>query len=163
MTHMTRNERGLTLMELTVVFVLATLVMVGLVGFYLNSQATWVDGSTQAQTQREETLLVGMMADSIHRAEKAIVTTDPVGGGQIVTLYTNNVAWYAFWWSSSDSTIHGRLEPSSSDAGPLMLSKVTQFQVQSVGDTLIILSLLEARTGGGELVRTATSFVACNR
>jgi type II secretory pathway pseudopilin PulG len=154
-----RDENGLTLLEVTVVFVLAAIVMVGLVGFYLNSQATWVDGATQAQTQREQTLLVGMMADSIHAADKAVV--DPTN--HIVRLYSNNSLWYAFWWNPADSLIHGGLGPGLSDNGGLMTSRVTHFDMQSVGDTLVMLDLLEARTAAGQLVSTASSFVAYNR
>jgi Tfp pilus assembly protein PilW len=160
-----RNERGLTLMELTVVFVLATLVMAGLVGFYLNSQATWLDGSTQAQAQREETLIIQSLADSIHTADKATVTNYPPGDPlhQMVTLFRNNNPFYAYWWSPADSSIHGGLGPGIGDKGPLMTSKVTIFQMQSAGDTLIVLSLLEAHNAGSDLTRIASSFVAYNR
>jgi Tfp pilus assembly protein PilW len=165
MTHALRNERGLTLMELTVVFVLATLVMTGLVSFYLNSQATWVDGSTQAQAQREETLIVQSLADSIHTADKATVTNYPSGDPQhqMVTLFRNNNPFYAFWWSPTDSSIHGGLGPGISDKGPLMTSRVTIFQLQSSGDTLIVLSLLEAHNAGSDLTRIGSSFAAYNR
>jgi Flp pilus assembly pilin Flp len=160
---MIRNERGLTLMELTVVFVLASLVMVGLVGFYLNSQATWIDGSTEAQTQREMTLLVETMADSIHAADHATVASYPAGDPlrQMVTLYANGTPWYTFWWSSSDSLIHGGLGPGI--GGPLSRSRVNKIQMQSIGDTLIVLSLLEARSSTGQVMRTTSHFVAYNR
>ena len=160
-----RNERGLTMMELTVVFVLATLVMAGLVGFYLNAQSTWIDGSTQAQVQREETLIVQSIADSIHSADKATVTNYPSGDPlhQMVTLFRNNNAFFAFWWSPTDSSSHSGLGPGAGDTGPLMTSKVTIFQLQSAGDTLIVLSLLEAHSAGSDLTRIASSFVAYNR
>ena len=58
-----RSERGLTLTELVVVGVLATLVMLALTGFYFNSQRTWLEGSSQALTQREATLALEHLAD----------------------------------------------------------------------------------------------------
>ena len=42
-----RSERGLTLVELAIVGALATLVMLGLTGFYLNSQRLWIEASTK--------------------------------------------------------------------------------------------------------------------
>ena len=52
------SERGLTLTELTIVGVLACLVMLGLVGFYMSSQGVWMDASAQAITQREATSVI---------------------------------------------------------------------------------------------------------
>ena len=37
------DERGLTLTEVAIVGVIGVLVLLGLGGFYLNSQATWLD------------------------------------------------------------------------------------------------------------------------
>jgi Tfp pilus assembly protein PilW len=165
MIPMIRNQRGLTLVELTVVFVLATLVMAGLVGFYLNSQSTWLDGSAHAQSQREATLLIEMMADSIHAADRAVVTDYPNGDAlhQQVTLYLNNTPWYAFWWSPMDSMVHGGLGPGILDNGALTTFPVSRFQMQSVGDTLIVLTMLEARTTTGDLIHIATGFATYNR
>ena len=39
------SQRGLTLTEVTVVTVLASIVMLGIVSFYVNSQGTWMDAS----------------------------------------------------------------------------------------------------------------------
>lgn len=162
------NERGLTLIELTVVFVLASLVMVGLVGFYLNSQATWVDGSREAQTQREATLLIETMSDSIRFAAKAVVTNYPAGDTlhQMVTLYapadTVN-AWYAFWWSPSDSLIHGGKSPGIGDRGPVITSRIDRFQLRQLQPSLIELTALEAHASNADVVLTSTRFALYNR
>ena len=54
MTSPHANERGMTLTEVAVVMILGTMIMAGMVGFYLSSQGLWLDASTQAITQRDE-------------------------------------------------------------------------------------------------------------
>ena len=39
-------EAGLTLTEVSVVMIIGTIIMAGLVGFYLASQGLWLDAST---------------------------------------------------------------------------------------------------------------------
>src|SRR5262249_34679905 len=67
-----RNERGLTLTELAVVMILGTMIMAGLVGFYLSSQGLWLDASTQAITQREASLVATAVRDSLRKSGKAV-------------------------------------------------------------------------------------------
>lgn len=155
----------MTLVELTIVFVLATLVMAGLVTFYLNSQATWVSGSAEVQTQREMTLLIETMSDSIRASSQATVTNYPDATHQMVTLFRGSppTPQYAFWWDPGDSLVHRGTFPGGTDDGPLLSSRVTRFQLQASGDSLITLSLLEARSGTGDLIRSATSFALYNR
>jgi hypothetical protein len=81
----------------------------------------------------------------------------------MVTLYAHGTPWYAFWWSPADSLIHGGLGPGPGDAGPLSRVRVNKIQMQSIGDTLIVLNLLEARSASGQLMRTTSHFVAYNR
>jgi Tfp pilus assembly protein PilW len=160
---MALNERGLSLVELSVVFVLAMLVMVGLVSFYLSSQATWVNGSAEAQTQREATLLTEIMADSIHAASQAIVDpSDPQH--QNVTLYrgTPPTAFYMFW-RGPDSLVYRGTAIGASDQVSVVSSTVTRFELQSIGDTLVVLTMLELRSASGDLVHTSTSFATYNR
>jgi hypothetical protein len=161
-----RSERGLSLTELVIVGVLATLVMIGLVGFYINSQATWVDGSTQAQAQREATLLIEVMADSIRSSSKAIVTASPDSLHSMLHLYDygQNVEKYFFWWNAGDSLVHaGTNTTPSGDNGPVINSKVEQFQVVTIDTSIVELRLLRARTADGQVVRTATRFALYNR
>src|SRR5262245_316783 len=68
------SEHGFTLTELAIVGTLAVLVMLGLMGFYFNSQRMWLDGSTQAMTQRDATMLVDVLARDVHPAAQAIIT-----------------------------------------------------------------------------------------
>ena len=166
MTHPLRSERGLTLTELAIVGVLATMVMVGLVGFYINSQATWTDGSTQAQTQREATVLLEVMADSVRNSSKAIVTDSPDSLHSMLHLYAFGqlTEKYFFWWSASDSLVHsGTAISGAGDRGPVVNSKIEVFKLRTLDSTLVEMNLLRARTAGGQVVRTATRFALYNR
>ena len=70
-------ERGITLTELTIVMALAALVTVGLMTFYLNSQGVWLDGSSQALTQRDATLVLERITRQTRLAKIAYVADDP--------------------------------------------------------------------------------------
>src|SRR5262249_37558194 len=53
--------RGFTLTEVMVVTVLAGVVTLGLITFYLNSQIMWTESSTQVLAQRDGTALLEAM------------------------------------------------------------------------------------------------------
>src|SRR5437667_5224027 len=72
-----RSEGGSTLLELFVVTALATLGMLGIVFFYLSSQAAWLEGSTQAISQREASVILGALTDSLRRASSVSVFNSP--------------------------------------------------------------------------------------
>lgn len=159
-----RSERGLSLTELVIVGVLATLVMIGLVGFYINSQATWTDGSTQAQAQRDATLLLEVMADSVRSASTAVVDS---AGSTFSTLHlyaygdpVNEVC--RFWWNPDDSKVHlwSRFD---GPHGPVIDSQVDQFQLSPIDNSLIELTLLKVRTADGQVVQTGSRFALYNR
>jgi len=150
------------LTELTVVIVLAGLVTIGLVTFYFNSQATWIDGSTQAMTQREGTGLVEIMADTIRFATSAEVNNSPDPLHQQLILRDQyDVVIGQFVWNSSDSLIHYAFGPTAIDQGPLMTSKVTRFQLDK-DNKLVYLRLLELRSANDQLVRTSSTMAMLN-
>jgi Tfp pilus assembly protein PilW len=93
-----RDARGLTLTEVTVVMVLASLVMFGLVGFYMASQTTWLDASAQALTQREATAIVASVTERAHQAGSAIVTD--TGAIRRIDFYTAGsvTPFWSIWW-----------------------------------------------------------------
>src|ERR1041385_8402770 len=66
-------DRGATLVELLVVTALAAVAMLGIAFFYVSSQATWLDGSTQAVAQREAGVIVSALTDSVRKASSASV------------------------------------------------------------------------------------------
>jgi len=158
----TRGERGLTLLEVTIVMALAALVVMGMIGFYISSQATWIDGSTQAIAQRDATMLVETVSQGVRRAAFAEVTSDPDSVHQTLTLHRNDgTTLQAFWWSSADSLVH-QGPAAGQDVGPVVVSKVTRFQLDTLAN-MVTLRLVELRAGDGQLVRMASAARLCNR
>jgi hypothetical protein len=160
-----RCQRGITLTELTVVMVLATMVMVGLMTFYFSSQATWLDGSTQAVTQREGTLVIGQITKWVHRAATAEVYSnviDPNHDELILKDRLDNEI-IRFRWNPVDSLLHERIgaPPGGVDHGPMAISKVEQFKVLG-SDSLVEVQVLELRTASGEHVHTASTAALYN-
>lgn len=155
------SEKGLTMTELAVVGVLATIVMLGLVGFYLNSQQTWMDSSAQAITQRETTTLIEIISDQVHAANSAQVVR---GGSRIqLELYDQNAALvHAFWWDSlsTDRLVHEGPAPDQ-DQGSPVTSICRQF-LCTRSDSLVDLDLT-LQSAEGVHVRMATRVTFFNR
>ena len=145
------DQRGITLVEVTVVMVLASLVMVGLVGFYVTSQNQWLNASAQVVTQREGTLALEQMADSIRTSASAIVTNSPDSLHQRLTLYdTSGNPTLAFYWNAGDSLLHWEYPPGTL-RGPVVASRVNRFRAFE-NDTLVTISVLELIDPDGELI-----------
>ncbi len=157
-----RDERGLTLMELVIVTALAALVVMGLIGFYISSQATWMDGSTQAIAQRDATLLVETISGRVREASSAVVSSTPDSLHQTLTLYrSDGTPFAAFWWTDGDSLV---LQGPSAGVGgtPVVTSRATRFQVDTLTN-MVAIRLVELRAGDGQLVRLASAARLCNR
>ncbi len=126
------------------VLVVATLVVGGLAAFYLGSQSTWLDGSTQALTQRDATLLVTTIVDSVRAAGRAVVSDDPDPEHQMLTLYADaagTTACRCFYWH--DSLVYmGANGPAPGDQ-PVVVSKVSRFRLATQDSTLVRLDLVE--------------------
>jgi hypothetical protein len=149
-----------------VVIVLSGVVTIGLLGFYLNSQATWIDGSSQALTQREGTLLVETIADKTHGAVS--FWTDKVSASYptccFVSLYDNSTKEIGrFAWDPSDSLVHyfgldagGNLVP----RGPITTSIVEQFQLADdvVPGRVLHLTKLRLRSTDGSRINMTSMF-----
>jgi len=148
---MSRSERGYTLTELTVVMVLAALVTVGLVTFYLNSQAVWLDASTQSMEQRDATLLLEQITQRVRSAGSAVVVSDPDSLHQRLILFEGEVGtsptacW--FYWDSADSLIHLN-EPGPEVPNPVVSSKVARFQLDRDATHVYVYRLQMAGTRG---------------
>jgi hypothetical protein len=145
------DQRGITLVEVTVVMVLASLVMVGLVGFYVASQQQWLTASSQVVTQREGTLALEQIADSIRTSASAVVTDSPDSLHQRLTLYdAGGVASMAFFWNAADSLLHWEYPPGTA-RGPVVASRVNQFRAFE-NDTLVTITALEMIDPDGDLI-----------
>ena len=130
-------ERGITLTELTITTVLASIVMLGLVAFYMSSQGVWLDSSGQALTQREATQLAEELSER-GRASAHMVIDNPAATCQSVTFYdyggTHSVH---FWWSANDGRVHEQKD-GTGDAGPVAASTVDQFAFRFSPDTTYV-------------------------
>ena len=157
-----RHERGLTLVEMAVVMALAALVVMGLIGFYISSQSTWMDGSTQALAQRDATLLVETISERVHRAASCVIIDSPDAQHQSLALHdgSGNQMWQ-FWWGEGDSLVH-QGPGSGDDQGPVVVSRVTRIQFDA-SPNLVTIRLVEVRAGDGQLVRLASAARMYNR
>lgn len=159
-----RSDRGMTLTEVMIVVGLAALVMLGLVGFYLASQAVWMDGSTQAITQREATLLVTTLTDSVRQAARATVSDDPSTGGQVLSLYAERDALHpfrCFYWKGSH--VYSGSDQPGHDERLVVVSPVSRFQLDTVDTTLVLMNLIELPASKGPPVRLASAAALYNR
>jgi len=152
-----RSERGVTLTELAIIGVLATMVMLALTGFYFNAQRLWVAGSTQAMAQRDATILVEEIRRRTHEAKDAIVdaTTDPVHHS-LALSYEGSAPVTEFRWHSDDSRVH--LEVGGDDEGAIVDSPVARFQFNTDGSKMVDLTILEIRTADGDSIQISSRF-----
>ena len=159
-----RPDRGMTLTEVMIVVALAALVMTGLVGFYLTSQAVWMEGSSQALTQRDATLLVAAITDSVRQAARATVTNDPSSGGQVLSLYADKNAaepFRCFYWKNS--RVYSGSDQPGHDERLVVVSQVDSFQLGTVDTTLVLMNLIELPTSKGPPVRLTSAAALYNR
>jgi hypothetical protein len=158
------DERGLTLTEVTIVAAIGLLVLLGLGGFYLNSQATWLDASTQSITQREATLIAHAIADRARESRSAIVTPVPDAEHAQVAFFapgSGTTADWCYWWNPGDSLVHHGPDPANDDRGALGSSKVERFRVEA--DAAMVRVALRLRSATGQRVEFSTSAFMRNR
>lgn len=162
MIPLARNERGVTLIEITIVTVLASLVMLGLVGFYINSQSTWNDASVQAVAQRDATTAIEQITAQAHRAAKAVVTGPP-NYADVGFYDRNNVELYRVWANQSDSLLYEHDYTIAEPDHPLVATPVRSFQVVDLGDSILAVTDLQLRTARGAPVWISASAALLNR
>lgn len=159
------KQRGLTLTELMIVMAIAGLVTVGLVGFYLNSQGTWLDGSTQALTQREATIMVDEISRRIRVSNDALIQAIPDSAHHSLSLYDVAGNEYRYAWDSGDSLVHGISTPNGGpafDEGPTLTSKVRRLQFDR-DSAVVYIRAVELVTPNGQIVLTRSAAVLYNR
>ena len=160
-----RSEAGLTLTEVAVVMIIGTMIMAGLVGFYLASQGLWLDASTQAITQREATLVASSIRDKVRSSGRAQAFSVPDALHQQLALYTsvNDPApSYYFWWDPSDSLIHAGPTIGGANSGPMVTSVAERFQVTAWTSTRAVRVDLRLRSATGNTVDVGTLAVFMN-
>lgn len=157
-----RSAVGSTLFEMVIVIATSTLVMLGIVSFYLNSQATWLDGSVQAIAQREAGVIVRTLTDSLRLAASAVVYDSPDSLRQGIVLRNQGGAeLFRMWWNAGDSLVHMSAR-GGSDFGPIGRSTVERLQFGRC-DSLVELRLLRLRSSQGDRVQVSTTVNMYNR
>jgi hypothetical protein len=137
--------------------VLAGMVTLGLVGFYLSSQATWMDASSQALAQRDATALVEAIAIRARGASSAAINFS--APDSVLTFYGAGGYPYSFWLHQADSLVHSGHGEGSVDEGPVIPSRVERFSVGLDGTLpLVHLGLLQVRSETGERVQMESTF-----
>ena len=155
------GQRGMTLTEVVIVTVLAALVVVALLGFYINSQATWTDGSTQALAQRDATMLVAEITAKAHASAGTEVFDLPDSLHQTVVFYDPDLNEIGrFWWNDANSLVHQGI--GLTDNGPVVASKVTRFQLDTLS-RLVSIRVVELVTADGKLVRQTAAAALYNQ
>lgn len=145
------DERGLTLTEVTIVAAIGMLVLMTMGGFYLTSQATWLDASAQAITQREVTMVTQAIVDSVRVAAAVTVNQSPdTTHWQLGLARKGNLTHYYFWWDENDSLLHAGSSPGASDDHAMIRSPVERFIVEQDGNMIRV--RLQARASTGKRV-----------
>jgi prepilin-type N-terminal cleavage/methylation domain-containing protein len=144
------RSRGFTLIEVVLVMALAAVVTLGIVGFYLQSQAMWIESSSQALAQRDATTMIEAISDSARVADFAVVV--PVTGSpenSELYLFKNSALVARFFWVPADSLVHFGygINP---DQGPLAPTVVERFTVSYDPNRAIVnIDTLRVRTNNG--------------
>jgi len=129
------RERGLTLTEVVVVMVIGTLIMAGIVGFYLSSQGVWLDSSTQVITQREASLIASAFRDSVRGAGGAKASPDPDPQHWQLALFKNKddqTPYYYIWWNAADSLVYSGATVGGEGSGPMGVSRAERLQFNAL-------------------------------
>lgn len=154
------SQAGLTLTELMLVGALAIIVMLGLTGFYFNSQRMWLSGSTQAMTQRDASLLLDVIGKAVHEADSAVVTmSDP--NHHVLELFVLNTPVARFETDDVDGRVHRYVD--ADDQGSVVESKCSRLQFNTIDSTLVELTLAELVTAQEDTVRIASRFQLLGR
>jgi prepilin-type N-terminal cleavage/methylation domain-containing protein len=162
-------DRGMTLTEVMFVMALAALVMMGLVSFYMTSQAVWMEGSSQAITQRDATLLVTAITGSVRRAARAQV--EDYNGQQILYLRADRDPmtdpFRCFYWKvDPDSKIphvySGSVTPRDDDT-LVVVSRVDSLRLATDDSTIVLMDLIELPTSKGPPIRLTSAAALYNR
>ena len=160
-----RCEAGLTLTEVAVVMIIGTMIMAGLVGFYLASQGLWLDASTQAITQREASLVASAIRDRVRASGRARALSVPDPQHQQLALYANfndPTPSYYFWWDPNDSLIHAGPTIGGVNTGPMVMSVAERFQVSASDSMRAVRVDLRLRSATGNTVEVGTLAVHMN-
>jgi type II secretory pathway component PulJ len=155
------GAQGVTLVEVVVVMALATLVVMGMISFYISSQSTWMASSTQALAQRDATLLVETISKDVRAATLAQVLDYPDSLHQALILRHRDLDSLWCFWLDSMRVYQGPAVGARS-GGPVVVSPVTRLQFDTL-TRVVEIRLIELQSDRGESVRIASAATLYNR
>lgn len=152
------NQRGLTLIEFTMIAALGAVVMLTLSSFYLSAQRTWLDSSIQAVSQRDATLFLGEIGRRIEAADQVVVTTNNVD------LYTNSSQTGSISWSPSDSLakIKDFAAGTETEWPANGRIRTLQFHAEGADPRVVYLDSLRIETPAGRTIYLSSVFGVLN-
>jgi type II secretory pathway pseudopilin PulG len=153
-----RSTRGFTLVEAMIVIVLAAVVGFGLVGFYLNSQATWLDASTQAIAQRDATLMIDAITNQGRQWASAELGSDSVS---IRFRDGFGAERDRFYLDVNDHRIY-HVEDVVDDRGPVTDTYVERLCLRLTTTGIVRIDTLRVRSAEGEQVQLSSIFALYN-
>jgi len=155
------NERGLTLVEFTIVAALGTVVMLTISSFYLASQSMWLDSSIQAVAQRDASMFVVEIGRRIEAAD----TVDLPDATHLL-LYRNGVQTGSIIWEPP-ATFAEIIDDQDSDptTNPWPANgrlKSLQFRVEGPNPRVVYLDSLRVEMPSGESLYLSSAFGVYN-
>lgn len=156
------RQRGFTLVEVMAVVVIAAVIGFGLIGFYLNSQGTWIDASAQAMAQRDATLIVETIVSRSRPWARAEVAAVSGPNDRLIVRDDSNVEKERFYWDPADSLVHHSVNGAAT--GPRLVDTQVDCFSASVdsGGRLVLIDSLRVVSANGRTVQLSTAFMLNN-
>jgi Flp pilus assembly pilin Flp len=157
------NERGLTLVEFTIVAALGAVVMLTISSFYLASQSMWLDSSIQAVAQRDASMFVSEIGRRVE------------AGGRVSLDDPNHLYIYAPGEINPSTSITWDPDESYADITDDMNStpitnhwpangrlKSLQFRIEGANPRIVYLDSLRVEMPSGESLYLSSAFGVYN-
>jgi len=156
------NERGLTLVEFTIVAALGAVVVITISSFYLTSQSMWLDSSIQAVAQRDASMFVDEIGRRIEGADTVdlqdantlLLYRDPIPTGRITWVPGDNFA------DITDIDIDGNETTTRWPANGRL--KSLRFRVEGPNPRIVYLDSLRIEMPSGESLYLSSAFGVYN-
>ena len=158
-----RNERGLTLVEFSIVAALGAVVMLTISSFYLASQSMWLDSSVQAVAQRDASMFVGEIGRRIEAAE----TVDLPDATHLL-LYRNSIQTGSITWDPMSGDTFADItdiedgEETTRRWPANGRLKSLRFRVEGPNPRIVYLDSLRIEMPSGEALYLSSAFVLYN-
>jgi len=157
------NERGLTLVEFTIVSALGAVVMLTISSFYLASQSMWLDSSIQAVAQRDASMFVTEIGRRIEAADRV-----DLPDATHLLLYRNSVQTGSITWDSESRATYADITDEM-DSTPIINRwpangrlKSLQFRADGANPRIVYLDSLRIEMPSGESLYLSSAFGVYN-